>query len=225
MNTIQYLSVAIIGGADGPTSIYVTKDGFLQIILSCCLFGFAIFGFVWSIKKKSKVRTVIYGAVIFLFMVYCSVCAVTALMKLAESRKHINSIMNSENTRKGIVDADYEGYNVEADDYEYFSMNDIMISVYKGFAGTGFVIENETAAGQYKGKKVIFGSGVAVIAEDSFIGTVDGNILRLSDEEYFVLENHVLRYFCGGDEYEIYNIDKAVIEYPSMSASMSATPE
>ena len=72
--------IGIIGGADGPTTIYVSDGYFFQIaaILFAVLFFLAVLGFIRSIKKRKRIRAIVYGAIIAAF-VFLAV-AVTVLV-------------------------------------------------------------------------------------------------------------------------------------------------
>lgn len=66
----QAAAITIIGGADGPTSIYVGKWAIFQVLLPCfLLFALAVFFLVRSILKKRKLGIIISAVfcVIFLF--------------------------------------------------------------------------------------------------------------------------------------------------------------
>lgn len=66
----QAAAIAIIGGADGPTSIYVGKWAVFQYLLPWfLLFALAVFFLVRSILKKRKLGTILSSVfcVIFLF--------------------------------------------------------------------------------------------------------------------------------------------------------------
>ena len=81
-NLKQAASIAIIGGADGPTSIYVAKGSLLTfiilyIVVPAILFALAIFFLVRSIKKKQKARTIIFAilsGIFFLIPIFLILC-------------------------------------------------------------------------------------------------------------------------------------------------------
>lgn len=64
--------IGIIGGADGPTTIYVVKGAFwglvVMLALYVLLFLFVMIRFIKNLKSKNKVRSIIYGSVVFLFL-------------------------------------------------------------------------------------------------------------------------------------------------------------
>ena len=76
----------------------------------------------------------------------------------------------------------YYGFVTEANDFNYFFENNKIINVDIGFGGTGFVIGKPLGTNQFKCIKEIYGSGVSIVAEDSFIGTIDGNVLRFDND-------------------------------------------
>ena len=70
MNQLTPAAIAIIGGADGPTSIYMEKGAVFQYLLPWfLLFALAVFFLVRSILKKRKLGIIISAVfcVIFLF--------------------------------------------------------------------------------------------------------------------------------------------------------------
>ena len=66
---IQAASIAIIGGADGPTSIYVEKTAILQLLIPYIILA-ALSGFflVRSILKKKKVAIVVSSVLCAIFI-------------------------------------------------------------------------------------------------------------------------------------------------------------
>lgn len=67
---VQAAAIAIIGGADGPTSIYVEKGAVFQFLLPwLLLFALAVFFLARSILKKRKLGIILSSVfcVIFLF--------------------------------------------------------------------------------------------------------------------------------------------------------------
>ena len=46
------LSIGIIGGADGPTAVFVTSLGWERVAASVVLVGAAIAGIRWLAKRK-----------------------------------------------------------------------------------------------------------------------------------------------------------------------------
>ena len=73
MNEVTvYAPIGIIGGADGPTTIYVAEGSFwflvVMLALYVLLFLFVMIRFIKNLKSKNKVRSIIYGSVVFLFL-------------------------------------------------------------------------------------------------------------------------------------------------------------
>ena len=70
----EAIAIAIIGGADGPTSIYVGRGVFWTLVILLAvylfLFIFVVIRFIKNLKNKNKVRSIIYGTVIFLFVLF-----------------------------------------------------------------------------------------------------------------------------------------------------------
>ncbi len=66
---IQAASIAIIGGADGPTSIYVGKTAILQLLIPYIILA-ALSGFflVRSILKKKKIAIVVSSVLCAIFI-------------------------------------------------------------------------------------------------------------------------------------------------------------
>ena len=60
MDQLEPISIAIIGGADGPTSIYISKQSLwmliIEIFICIVIFIFAIYGLIRSIKKKKNYK-------------------------------------------------------------------------------------------------------------------------------------------------------------------------
>lgn len=201
-------SISIIGGADGPTSIYVSSACLWQIIaIILCVIALIVFGIcklVKNIKKSNKVKILLWSSVLFIliFLVF-----IIPIWNLIETRKQMK-MLETEIFTASINEEKYYGFVTEANDFNYFFENNKIINVDIGFGGTGFVIGKPLGTNQFKCIKEIYGSGVSIVAEDSFIGTIDGNVLRFDNDtnEFFILENNVIRYFYQNEEYQIYDI-------------------
>ena len=65
-------AIAIIGGADGPTSIYISYVALWQIfLLVILLLAFIVFGIcrlIKNIKDKNKLKAILWSCVLFLLM-------------------------------------------------------------------------------------------------------------------------------------------------------------
>lgn len=49
-------SIGIIGGADGPTAVFVTSPGWMHCIIPVLLLAIGILGFVWLRKRNKEGR-------------------------------------------------------------------------------------------------------------------------------------------------------------------------
>lgn len=66
---IPAASIAIIGGADGPTSIYIEKAAILQLLIPyIILAALSCFFLVRSILKKKKIAIVLFSGAIFILL-------------------------------------------------------------------------------------------------------------------------------------------------------------
>ena len=66
---MQAASIAIIGGADGPTSIYIGKAAILQLLIPyIILAALSCFFLVRSILKKKKIAIVLFSGAIFILL-------------------------------------------------------------------------------------------------------------------------------------------------------------
>lgn len=66
---IPAAQIAIIGGADGPTSIYIGKAAILQLLIPyIILAALSCFFLVRSILKKKKVAIVLFSGAIFILL-------------------------------------------------------------------------------------------------------------------------------------------------------------
>lgn len=65
-------AITIIGGADGPTSIYISSVALWQIfLLVILLLAFIVFGIcrlIKNIKDKNKLKAILWSCVLFLLM-------------------------------------------------------------------------------------------------------------------------------------------------------------
>lgn len=205
MNQLEEaLAIGIIGGADGPTSIYISKQSLwliiIEIIIFLFIFAFAIYGFVKNIKKRKIIKSIIYGIILLLVILPVTIFGVKRYKIIKEYQKFYDNLFSSENTA-GL------GIYTEAEDFEYFRKSNKLINVNIGSAGMGFLISKKLGENEFKVVKEIYGSGVPVVAEETEIALLNNNILKISEDEYFILENHVLKYFNNKKEYLIYSIE------------------
>ena len=200
----EAISIAIIGGAYGPTSIYISKQSLwmliIEIFIYIAIFIFAIYGLIRSIKKKKIIKSVVCGIIILLVNLPVIIFGVKRHKNLKEYQKFYENLgLSEEKTNLGIY--------TEAEDFEYFKRNNKIINVDVDFAGTGFLIGKKLGDKEFKVVKEIYGSGVPVAAEETEIAILRENILYINENEYFILKNHVLKYFNKEKEYLIYNIE------------------
>ena len=135
----EAFSISIIGGADGPTTIYILNPWLLviELIILASLFVFAIFGFIKNIKKRKIVKSVVFGIIALSVILFISISAARTHKTLKENLKE--SIDLYENLFSSESDANL-GIYTEAEDFEYFRLNNKLINVDVDFAGTGFLI-------------------------------------------------------------------------------------
>ena len=200
----EAISIAIIGGADGPTSIYISKQSLwmliIEIIICIAIFIFAIYGLIRSIKKKKIIKSVVCGIIILLVILPVIIFGVKRHKNLKEYQKFYENLgLSEEKPNLGIY--------TEAEDFEYFIRNNKIINVDVDFAGTGFLIGKKLGDKEFKVVKEIYGSGVPVAAEETEIAILRENILYINENEYFILKDHVLKYFNKEKEYLIYSIE------------------
>ena len=200
----EAISIAIIGGADGPTSIYISKQSLwmliIEIFICIAIFVFAIYGLIRSIKKKKIIKSVVCGIIILLVNLPVIIFGVKRHKILKEYQKFYENLgLSEEKTNLGIY--------TEAEDFEYFKRNNKIINVDVDFAGTGFLISKKLGDKEFKVVKEIYGSGVPVAAEETEIAILRENILYINENEYFILKDHVLKYFNKEKEYLIYSIE------------------
>ena len=89
---LEASAITIIGGADGPTSIYISSGAKLQLILILLIFiFFFIFG-IQNIKKHKTIRTIAWSVVLFLMI---SVVVLTQVEK-----KHYENILQTINDQQ-----------------------------------------------------------------------------------------------------------------------------
>lgn len=77
-------SIGIIGGADGPTAIYLGPGG-LWLLLACCvlyavLFALAVLGLVRSIRKRRRLWTALFAVLCAVFVLIAAAAVVIAVL-------------------------------------------------------------------------------------------------------------------------------------------------
>ena len=87
----QAAAITIIGGADGPTSIYVGKEAVLQILVPCVLYlallALAVFFLVRSVRRRKKAASVISAVLCIVLLLLPALIIffhVTEIQKSAE---------------------------------------------------------------------------------------------------------------------------------------------
>ena len=135
----ETISIAIIGGADGPTSIYISKQSLwillIEIFICIAIFIFAIYGLIRSIKKKKIIKSIVCGIIILLVILPVIIFGVKRHKNLKEYQKYYENLgLSEEKPNFGIY--------TEAEDFEYFKRNNkiINVDVDVAFAETGFLI-------------------------------------------------------------------------------------
>ena len=133
MDQLEPISIAIIGGADGPTSIYISKQSLwmliIEIFICIAIFIFAIYGLIRSIKKKKIIKSVVCGIIILLVILPVIIFGVKRHKNLKEYQKFYENLgLSEEKPNLGIY--------TETEDFEYFKRNNKIINVDVDFAGT-----------------------------------------------------------------------------------------
>ncbi len=69
--------ISIIGGADGPTTIYVTPKWIvgMLVVFAIVLLGSVILGFSRSLKKKNKIGMFVFG-LLGMIMILAGMCVI-----------------------------------------------------------------------------------------------------------------------------------------------------
>lgn len=100
----EVVSISIIGGAYGPTSIHISKQSLwmiiIELVIIAAIFIFAICGFVKNIKKRKIIKSVICGiiglSVIFSVSIYTAITYKTLKENLQESIELYESLGSAE---------------------------------------------------------------------------------------------------------------------------------
>ena len=69
--------ISIIGGADGPTTIYVTPKWIvgMLVVFAIVLLGIIMLGLARSFKKKNRTGMLVFG-VLGMIMVFAGLCVI-----------------------------------------------------------------------------------------------------------------------------------------------------
>ncbi|MCQ2596133.1 MAG: hypothetical protein MJ196_12805 [Treponemataceae bacterium] len=100
-NLLSAAAIGIIGGADGPTTIYVSSGAKVQlvifisifVILICAGFVLALTNFIKNLKKKAKLKCIIYGAISLLFFMFVAIAAAN-FISIKIQQKQIEKALN-----------------------------------------------------------------------------------------------------------------------------------
>ena len=107
---LEASAISIIGGADGPTSIYVSSGAKWQLVLMLLIFisfiAFGIFRLIQNIKKHKPIRIVVWSVILFLM--------ISIVVLNQAEKKHYENILQSINTQQ----PDINDYDTEMKCYE-----------------------------------------------------------------------------------------------------------
>lgn len=108
---LQAQSISIIGGADGPTSIYVSPAYLWQIIviLICviALIVFGICGLIKNIKKNNKVKIILWSFVLFILILLVFIIPAWNFIETRKKMKMLEADVFT--TRKEIYGSEVPG--------------------------------------------------------------------------------------------------------------------
>ena len=222
-NLFQAASIAIIGGADGPTSIYVSQKSGVWIFVLAAILTFVvlvllILALVRNARKANKGKIILYSVLIgvFAFLMYAAFMIYEIFFMFEISRlQNIAKKLHSENyswSDDSISAFPFEGESL-------VDLTDFAVVVDDDWAGRGFLFKmiDEDC---FKVTKEIFGSGVPITAEESYLAVLSGNVLGLDNGECFVLEDGGLRYFSTDKEMPITGIYDAEIWFEDIKTDM-----
>ena len=73
--------ISIIGGADGPTTIYITPKWIvgMLVVFAIVLLGSVILGFSRSLKKKNKIGMFVFG-LLGMIMILVGMCVIVYIL-------------------------------------------------------------------------------------------------------------------------------------------------
>lgn len=99
-NLAQAAAIAVIGGADGPTAIYVSSEfPWVILVLSVLfisLFVFFLVRFIKNIRRKNKKKSVVYGIVCLLMLLILTIFMVSRICEFARYKKILGQIDSTE---------------------------------------------------------------------------------------------------------------------------------
>ncbi len=116
----QAASITIIGGADGPTSIYIlSSDLWRQIAaVAVCFFaltGFGIYRLVKSIRNHDKAKTLLWSIVLFILL---SLPFFALVFEILETRNNLKKFASELSAIMKVEDV--YCYPVAADDAYFY---------------------------------------------------------------------------------------------------------
>ncbi|MBR6297023.1 MAG: sodium ion-translocating decarboxylase subunit beta [Treponema sp.] len=242
-NLKQAASIAIIGGADGPTSIYVAKGSLLTFIIlyiavPAILFTLAIFFLVRSIKKKQKARTIIFSilsGIFFLTPIFLILCPIILAHKEAariEKEFYQNyhadeQNIEVENAAESDVQESFDYYFSPISIKDFSELHGKCIETESGFAGVSYIFHNKTVPPEdgisMTVDKFTHGSGLPVIgAEYDLPCSIENDTLTISSNEKFFIKDGILHFLYDDKEVRFcsrQNGDKVKAHYDSFLES------
>lgn len=222
-NLKQAASIAIIGGADGPTSIYVANGSLLTCILlyiavPAILFALAIFFLARSIKKKQKARTIIFAilsGIFFLTPIFLILCPIILAHK--EAAKIEKEFYQNYHADEQNIEVENAAESDVQESFDYYSIKDFSelhgkcIAVAAGFAGISYIFHDKTVPPEngiiMTVDKFTHGSGLPVIgAEYDLPCSIENDTLTISSNERFFIKDGILHFLYNDKEPSIYSI-------------------
>ena len=126
----EAIAIAIIGGADGPTSIYISKQSLWMIIIETiiilALSVLVICGFVRNIKRRKIIKSLIYGIIIFAAFLFVTISAAIRHKNYKEKLRETIELYENPGQTENSTD---QGIYTEAEDFEYFRKNNKLINI------------------------------------------------------------------------------------------------
>jgi len=121
----QCIAIAIIGGADGPTSIYIAPDNwgavaFLVLLIAAFfgLFAFVVYKLIKSIKSQNKAKTIIFAVLTSIFTIMVCVSAGFGIAEYLWERQLKKSMAD---TTSGYAEPQFEIESFENEETELLS--------------------------------------------------------------------------------------------------------
>ena len=121
----QCIAISIIGGADGPTSIYIAPDNWgavaIIVLLIAAFFGlfaFVVYKLIKSIKNQNKAKTIIFAVLTSVFAIIVCVSAGFGIAEYLWERQLKKSMAD---TKSGYAEPQFEIESFENDHSELLS--------------------------------------------------------------------------------------------------------